>query len=79
MAHSTSLGGRLRRRTPHHKRPGMRPAQGAPVHGARVAGLRDQLGRQVLGRAAQRLAFAAGRDLLGEAEVGHLDVALGID
>lgn len=53
--------------------------RGAPVDGARVPGLRNQLGRQVLRRAAQRLALAARRDLLGEPKVRHLHVALGVD
>jgi hypothetical protein len=46
-----------------------------PVDGARVAGLRDQLGREVLGRAAQRVGLLPRGQLLGEAEVGHLHIA----
>ena len=52
-----------------------RPPVGAHV----VPAAKDDLGREVFGRAAQRPRALAAIDNLGEAKVDHLDVALGIE
>ncbi len=52
-------------------------AQAPPVDGAAVVVVLEHLGRQVLGRAAERLRRPAVRDvLLAQAKVGDLDVAV---
>uniref|UniRef100_A0A182TKX5 Uncharacterized protein n=1 Tax=Anopheles melas TaxID=34690 RepID=A0A182TKX5_9DIPT len=52
-------------------------AERPPVDRLVVALAQDDLGREILGRAAQRPGSAL--DALGEAEIGHLQVALRVD
>ena len=50
----------------------------SPIHRLGVPRLGDELGCQVLWRATQRVGLAAGRDALGKAKVGDLQVAVGL-